>query len=188
MSNFVFDIETCAIDSKAIVLSAAIVHFDLDEDLTYEDLVQRSLYVKFKAREQKTLGRIYDKETLNWWMTQPEAIRTLCFTPSARDLDPKEGIKQIRSYVAEHGGSKSFMWARGSLDQMVFESFCKDYQEPTIIHYNSWMDVRTAIRITKETADKYAYCTIPGFMKDIVDKHNPIADVCYDALQLIKGV
>ena len=45
---FMFDIETLGIESTAVVLSAAIIHFDaeVDTDISFKELVQRGLLVK----------------------------------------------------------------------------------------------------------------------------------------------
>lgn len=188
MNNFVFDVETTNIESTAIVLSAAIVYFDpeKDIDITYDELVERTLYVKFNAAEQKAMGRSVSRSTLEWWNKQSKMIKDLCFLPSPKDLSVEEGLNRLRDYVSENGDNP-FIWARGSLDQMVIESLTRDVEAKPIVHFNSWCDVRTAIRLLKDTSNRNGYCDIPGFDAGTVDKHNPIADVCYDALMLIKG-
>lgn len=188
-ANFVYDVETMGIESNAVVLSAAIVYFDTTEDVSYDELVERSLYVKFDAREQIRAGRKIDRGTVEWWEKQSPAIRKLCFLPSPKDLSAKDGMEEIRAYIKKYGDpKKTFIWARGTLDSMVTESLSRTFGIEPLINYNSWMDVRTGIRLLKDSSNWNAYCDIPGFDKDQVDKHNPIADVCYDALMLTKGV
>lgn len=191
MSNhFCFDIETCSTESSAIVLSAAIVWFDpADTEVTYEQLVERSLYIKFNAKEQADKGRTVSKDTLEWWAKQSDIVRKLCFIPSKNDVSVLDGIKQIRDYVNEHGDlTKSLFWARGSLDQVVTDSLFKTFGEEPITRYNMWMDIRTAIRLLKETSTIGGYCDVPGFDAGKMLAHCPIDDCVRDILMLVRGV
>lgn len=188
--HFCFDIETLSTESTAIVLSLAVVHFDFEHDtsVTYDKLVERSLYVKFKMKEQHDMGRHVSKSTLEWWKKQGTNIRDLCFVPTAADMMAVDGLNALNAYVKEHGSTGSMFWARGSLDQMALESLCRKVDVKTPVIYNMWMDIRTAIRLTKETSDERGYCDIPNFDSSTVDKHNPIADISLDVLQLVQGV
>lgn len=187
-NNFVFDVETLGIESNSIVLSAAMVYFDPAETVDFDELVERSIYVKFSIDEQRELGRTKDKGTIEWWKKQGSDIQKLCLFPSPKDLTAKEGLGRLRNYVKEHGTKDSFVWARGSLDQMVIESLARSSDQPPIAQYNAWCDVRTAIRLIKETSDWNGYCQVPNLDRHKVNKHNPIDDVCLDALMLVHGV
>ncbi|MHB8123400.1 MAG: 3'-5' exoribonuclease domain-containing protein [Desulfuromonadaceae bacterium] len=187
--QFCYDVETCSTEDNAIVLSAALVWFDPEEtDITFDQLVERTLYVKFKAKEQAEAGRKVSKDTIEWWNKQGPLIKDLSFKPSKKDLTAAEGIGQIRAYIKEHGDKNSFVWARGSLDQRVTESLCKTFDLEPIQNYNMWMDVRTAIRLLKETSKVNGYCDIPNFNYDVVFKHSPIDDIALDVLMLVQGV
>lgn len=190
MTQFVFDIETTSVESTAIVLSAAIVYFDPEKDLevTYETLVDRTLYVKFDALAQKSIGRSVSKDTMEWWAKQPKQVRDLCLLPSRKDLSPAHGIGALNSYVKTHGDAKSFVWARGSMDQTVIESLARAIDLKPMAHFSNWCDVRTGIRLLKDTSDWNGYCEVRDLDMTKVDKHNPIADVVYDALMLIRGI
>ena len=187
-NHFVVDVETLDIESSAIVLSASIVYFSLEEDVDFLQLIDRSLYVKFSVIEQYEKGRTKSADTMNWWKKQGTEIQKLCLNPSKKDLSVAEGLSRMRDYVKEHGSNDSFFWARGTLDQMVLESLARWFDEKFFANYNAWMDVRTAIRLTKSTANWRGYCEVPGFDQSLVNAHNPIDDVCRDALLLIKGV
>lgn len=189
MNHFCFDIETLSIESTAVILSAAMVWFDpADTNVTYEQLVDRCTYVKFDAREQKTLGRHVSKDTLTWWEKQGDMIKKLCLYPSPRDKSAVDGLTVLNKYFSDHGDPKSFIWVRGSMDQPAIASLAKVVGLPEIAPYNNWMDTRTAIRLLKETSSWTGYCQIPGFDQDRVDKHNPIADIALDVLMLQRGV
>ena len=187
-SNFCLDVETTDIESTAIVLSAAIVGFNLeDDDCTYEDLVERSLYVKFNAKEQKAAGRSVSRETLEWWSKQGEEIQRMCFLPSKKDFSAEGGMGAINKYLTENGDKDYFVWTRGSLDQMVMESLCRTFGIESVFHYNSFCDIRTALRCLKQTTNKRGYCDIPDFDRDKISKHNPIDDIVLDVLMLKYG-
>ena len=55
---FMFDIETLDAESTAVVLSASIIHFEIGEQYTYEQLLERACFVKFNAQEQE-IGRAH---------------------------------------------------------------------------------------------------------------------------------
>jgi hypothetical protein len=187
--HFCFDVETMGVESSSIVLSAALVWFDpADTSITFEQLVERAVYVKFSAMEQKKAGRTVDKDTMLWWSKQGEVIYNLCVKGSKSDLLAVEGLGILRDYVKKHGSKDSFIWTRGSLDQMVIESLCRSTGEEKIADYNAYMDVRTAIRLLKDTSKWTGYCDIPDFDWNKVSKHNPIDDIALDVLMLVKGV
>lgn len=189
MSNdFMFDIETLGVDSTSIVLSAGIIYFNLEEQFNFNDLVARSLFVKFEVTEQRLKKRSLTPSTLQWWQDQSKAAKELSLYPAPEDLGAAEGIAQLKKYIKEHGSDKSMFWARGSLDQMCIDSLCRSFDLDPIANYNNWMDVRTAIRCLKETATSRGYCTVPGFDQDLVDAHNPVADCARDIMLVRYGV
>ena len=184
--DFMFDVETLSTESTAVVLSAAICYFDLEEEVTFEQLKERTLFVKFNSREQLTgeNKRHISKSTLDWWSKQAEFTRARSLLPHKDDLNAADGIDALLMYVETFGEKNSSMWARGSLDQMCIDSLCNWAGKPPLTHFNNWMDVRTALRCLKDTINKYGYCDIPNFDRDLVAKHDPVDDVCIDILQL----
>lgn len=190
MKQFMVDVETLSTKDDAVVLSAAITWFDAaDTDVTYEDLVARSLYVKFDAKEQiDKYQRKVSSDTLQWWSQQSESIRKLCFKPSPKDSSAVEGIEKIRAYIKSVNPNETLFWARGSLDSRVLEFLCSAVGVAPIARYNQWMDVRTAIRLLKETTNAAGYCPIPDFDDSVIMKHNPLDDIALDVLMLVRGV
>jgi hypothetical protein len=189
MKHFCVDVETLGVESTCVVLSAAIVYFDfaVDTEITYEELVDRSLYVKFNMNEQLEMGRSKTKSTIEWWQKQGKEIQKLCLFPSPKDLSADEGIRRMKNYIAEHGEKNSLFWQRGVLDQMSLESLCRSIDVEPITMYNQWMDIRTGIRILKETSNQGGYCPIPNFDTNKVMKHNPVEDIALDVLMLVHG-
>lgn len=195
---FMFDIETLSTESTSVVLSAAITYFDFADAIEdrsednllseYNRYVMTSKFVKFNVAEQKQLGRISDKGTYNWWMRQADIPRNVSFYAREDDLSVKQGIDSIRSYINAHGGPDQIVWARGSLDQMAFDSLCRSIGEEPPFHYNKWRDVRTAVDLLASDS-KGGYSLIPNFNPDIhVVKHIPQNDCALDILQLLYHV
>jgi len=191
-----FDIETLDIDSTAVVLSAAITHFNFDEDwnespeVIFYELLERTAFVKFDVSEQVTkFKRTISNSTLEWWAKQPKLAKMKSFNPSAEfDVSVEDGFSKLREYIKENGGEEQIFWARGSLDQLAIDSLAIAAEIEPIAKYYNWRDVRTAIDLTKESGGK-GYCQIPNFKQDHhVYKHDPIHDCAFDVLMLLKGL
>jgi len=186
---FMFDIETGGIESTSVVLSAAIIHFTLQEDFTYQDLLDRACFVKFDAAEQiKKYKRVTDKGTLEWWEKQGKHARELSLIPGPIDYDVEEGMVKLRGYykntpVADNNRT---IWVRGSLDQLAIDSLTRAAGCGDLGHYTAYRDVRTAIDLLCETASN-GYCDVPGFDKSQVIKHDPIHDCAYDIMMMRYG-
>ena len=185
---FMFDVETLGVESTCVVLSASIIHFDSNEKLSYEQLLEKALFVKFDSGIQiRDYGRTIDKDTLGWWDKQHDYVKKISLKPSPDDLHPVEGIQRLRKYIESYPGDKT-MWARGSLDQMSIDSLAVAVGEEKIIMYNMWRDVRTAVDLLCETA-KDGYCTVehPTFQRHNVIKHHPTHDCALDIMMLMYG-
>lgn len=185
---FMFDIETLDAESTAVVLSASIIHFEIGEQYTYEQLLERACFVKFDAKEQIQMKRSSDKGTMDWWATQHEYVRGVSLTPKKDDLTAVEGINIIKEYMAKYPEKNQTMWSRGSLDQMCIDSLCKWTGQDLIAPYFVWRDVRTAVDLLTETG-KGGYCDInhPTFQRHNVIKHHPTHDCALDIMMLIYG-
>ena len=185
---FMFDVETLGVESTSVVLSASIIHFDSNDTVDYDQLLQKALFVKLDVDTQvKQYNRIIDKETLEWWDKQHDFVKRVSLKPSADDLHPTEAVRKLREYVNSYGGDKT-IWARGSLDQMSIDSLAVAVGEEKIVMYNMWRDVRTAVDLLCETA-KDGYCEVahPTFKRHNVIKHHPTHDCALDVMMLLYG-
>lgn len=189
--DIMIDIETADKESTAIVLSLAAIHFDLEEDVknavSYNQLLERAIYVKFNSMEQANLGRTAGKETLKWWMNQDENVRNFAIKRSEFDLPMNKGLTNFFSYVNMVSDKNTHYWARGVLDPLCLESLCKTAGVDPL-HYNKWLDVRTALRCLKSTTNRIGYCEVLNFdEKTLVRKHHPVHDCAYDIMMLLYG-
>lgn len=189
----VFDIETLGSESNAVVLSAAIVYIDMNKtDHTWESLYKNSLFVKFSVEEQvKQYKRVMEKSTMDWWSKQCALAKNMSFVPKHDDLTAKQGIAILRKYIVDNCNPKTtLIWTRGSLDQMGIDSLCKSCGEELLMNYSNYRDMRTYVDLTA-TNPVRGYCNVdknkyPGtWDRNVVIKHNPIDDICLDALMLL---
>lgn len=202
--HIMFDIETLDVESTAVILSVAMIPFKLNEkygtkatetypsvDEYWGNLIRRSIFVKFDAREQiDNYKRTVNKPTLAFWNKQCDIVKAKSFLPNKEvDVSTELGVNTLYKHIQNLGLTKdSRFWARGTLDQVCFDSLCRKLGKDPIIGYNHWMDVRTAISFLYDDASS-GYRTIPGFEKDSkVMKHDPVQDCAYDILQLIPCV
>jgi len=184
---FMFDIETLGVESTSIVLSAAIIHFEFGDTRTFQELVDSACFVKFDVKEQKEeMNRVYSQGTIDWWKKQSEIARKTSLHPNPNiDVFAVAGIEKIRSYMMDHGGTNQIIWARGSLDQMAFDSLCYSAKIEPLVRFNKWRDVRTAVDLLASDASD-GYCKIKNFNPDLhVIKHIPQQDCALDIMMLL---
>ena len=185
---FIFDAESLGVESNAVVLSAALIHFDPEMRPTYDDLLEDACFVKFSAKEQIDMGRTISKSTLQWWKEQHEYVRKVSFDPSREDMTAENGIKALHAYMAKFkDADKQTMWARGSLDQLVIDSLCVKLGMQEITNYAQWRDVRTAVDILYGSTNGYVDVEHPLFKRHEVIKHMPVHDCALDAMMLLYG-
>jgi 3' exoribonuclease, RNase T-like len=187
---YILDIETFGTESTSVVLSAAMVYFE--EGVSYQELIDSSIFVKFDAKEQiQKYGRITDKNTLEWWAKQSTGSKQISLIPSENDLTASEGILQLKQYLDKSQEKNKIVFTRGNLDPMCMESLCKAVGVPPIIPYYNYMDIRTALNLLKTTTVR-GYCDVSfeGFNIEEAksNKHDPIVDVCLDAMMIMYGI
>lgn len=186
---FLFDVETLGVESTAVVLSAALIHFEPEKQPTYQDLLDNAIFVKFNAKDQiERLKRTVDIGTIEWWKNQHEYVRSVSFVPNSTDVTAEQGLTLLHDYMNKiPNATKETMWARGSLDQMAIDSLAVKVDMQQITGYNVWRDVRTAVDILYGTSNGYVEVDHPLFKRHEVIKHHPVHDCALDAMQLMYG-
>lgn len=187
---FLLDIETLDVESTAVVLSVAMVYFE--EGMTYDELLERTIFVKFDSKEQiSKYKRTVSKSTLDWWSKQTKESKEVSLIPSNKDVPALDGIEQLKAYMTISQDKNKIVFTRGNLDPMCMESLCRAVGVPPITPYYNYMDVRTALNLMKTTTVR-GYCDIlfEGFNIEEAksNKHDPIVDVCLDAMMLMYGI
>lgn len=190
MSNFIVDVETLDVESTSVILSCAVIKFELDEVPNFNEFCKRALFVKFKAGQQiNELKRTIRPATIDWWAKQSKAAQEMSVRIYTTDLPVKDGMKLIRAYAGLMIDSSKNrhvkFWSRGALDQVTLDSLAKAGGEDILIPYNNWYDIRTAVDLLHD--GKGGYVDVPGFNDMVVTMHNPIHDCARDLMMLLKG-
>lgn len=131
--HMMLDLETLALDTRAIVFQIGVVVFDLRGNI----LDSRRFDLDILPQVMK--GRRFDDETQKWWMTQNETAWT-------RDLacvnSVEHAIEQIT--VLWNRRECSFVWANPpSFDCVILKTLAADFGMKLPWDFRSEMDVRT---------------------------------------------
>jgi len=177
-----YDIESLDVESTSVILSLAAVYFDPDEIVSYNELLDRALFVKFDVTEQITkYKRTISQSTAEWWRKQAEIPQVTSLIPSKDDVSAEQGLSLMSNYYK--GNGKGIVWARGALDQLATESLYRKIGRDPFCMFNMWRDVRTAVDLLYDTSTGYR--NIDGFdPSHSVIKHHPVHDCAYDILML----
>jgi hypothetical protein len=171
----------------------ACIHFDPKEQPDHNKLKADAFFAKFDVADQmKRLKREAGKSTMDWWAKQCENVKNKSFKPSPDDVKFEEGYELMRAWAKSKNDDKSWVWARGNLDQLVMDDIEEQIGLDPIFPYARWRDVRTAVDIFYETDRGYIDVETPPWMDRFdpaihITKHNPIDDCVYDAMQLMYG-
>jgi hypothetical protein len=190
---FIFDVETLGKRSNSVILSMACIHFDPKEQPDHNKLKADAFFAKFDVADQmKRLKREAGKSTMDWWAKQCENVRVMSFKPSPADVKFEEGYELMRAWAKSKNDEKSWVWARGNLDQLVMDDIEEQIGLTPIFPYARWRDVRTAVDIFYETDRGYIDVETPPWLEKFdpaihITKHNPIDDCVYDAMMLMYG-
>ena len=186
---FVLDIETLSKSSESVILSLAVIQFDVNKKYTYQELLDSAFFVKFNAHDQMArLKRKAEKSTMDWWAKQCDIAKKRSFVPDSSDVTVEEGYEKFREWVNKFTPEerKEWIFIRGSLDQICLDSLEMQLDVEPVFPYNQYRDVRTAVDFLCGTTN--GYVDIPGFDASAnVIKHCPIHDCAYDILMLLEG-
>jgi hypothetical protein len=192
MKNYCIDVETLGTESTAVILSIAYVPFSFDEKPDYVELLGRSKFLKLNVEQQlRNYKRTVEPDTIKWWEKQCDMVKQKSFIKSKLlDCDVSTALNTMKQDIGldieTNNNRDTIFWARGSLDQMCLDSLSKQVHGKMFIPFNNWRDIRTAVDLLYDTSAG-GYCKVPGFNPDVVLKHDPVHDICYDVMQLLSG-
>jgi hypothetical protein len=187
---FCFDIETMGVESTAVVLSFACTYFDPNDKPSPETLRKNTFFAKLNATDQiQRLSRTVDRGTIEWWAKQCENVKNKSFKPLSTDLIVEDALDEFTKWRKQYPKEKQWVWARGNLDQCVFNSLERACNREVIFPHYIWRDLRTAIDFLYNTLNGYTTVQYEGFDRELhITKHNPIDDCILDAMMLMYGV
>ena len=183
------DTETLALRDNAIVLSIAVTPFYFTEtDVTYDELVERSFFVKLDAKEQGKRGRIADKKTLGWWANQCESSKQYAFNKSPSDVNTKDGLIALKKFVKDntkYEPQQSYIFERGmGYDTNKLDSLCEMYELGN--PFNLWRsrELRTVNDLVGDVEN--GKWELPEGRPHNFIEHHALHDAALDAFRLIK--
>lgn len=187
---FVFDVETLGKSTNSVVLSMAAIYFDASASPSPEDMVKNGFFVKFDVKDQMNrLHRTADKSTIDWWAKQSKNARDASFKPTPKDVTLEQGHQLMREWAESKNDPKCWVWARGTLDEMILDSIEEQFHLEPIWHFSRWRDVRTAVDFMYGTTNGYCDVDYSGFNSELdIMKHHPVDDCVLDAMMLMYGV
>jgi len=184
-----FDVETLGTESNSVILSMACIYFRPEDKPTYQQLKESAFFVKFSVREQvENYGRKINRGTIDWWEKQCLNVKNWSYIPDKNDESLSEGITKFQDWVNSKNDKDCWVWARGSLDDIILQAVERQLKKESIFSYSRWRDARTAIDLL--TTSKNGYCEVdhPEFVYERdVTKHIPIDDCALDIMMLLYG-
>jgi len=191
--SWVLDLETLDTESTSVILSAALVYFEVKLPFTVAELKQQSICVKFDVADQRTnYKRTVSKDTLTWWSKQSRESQIKSLLPSSADLSAEDGLDALADFFHSHGATKnSYIYSRGSFDNIILESLNRAVGNKPLVHFANYRDTRTFISVMYPAAvnnyvevDK-TLCT--DYDEAAFVHHDPVSDVIKDICMMLGG-
>ena len=184
----IIDLETLSVYDDSIILSLGIVIADATKKATFQELIQKSLFLKFDVKEQKDLGRKVLPSTLEWWVDQVEEAKKISFYPDPkRDISIMEISNKIIDYCKHIGIDKNkvFVWSRSiGFEKGKINHVIETLGLEQIFSYKNYLDVVTLCHITEQ--NRYAGINVKDYVEQGFIYHHPTHDAVLDFLRLQK--
>jgi hypothetical protein len=177
------------VESTSVVLSFACTYFDEKNKPSPDEMRKNTFFAKLNAVDQiKRLNRTVDKSTIEWWGKQCQNARNKSFKPLPTDTITEDALVALTNWRNQYP-KKDWVFARGNLDQCVFNSLEMACNREVIFPHYIWRDMRTAIDFMYNTTNGYTSVKYDGFDADLhITKHDPVDDCILDAMMLLYGV
>lgn len=184
----IYDYETLSADPQTgVVLSLAALAFDENRyttnPYTYEELLEKAQYIKFKVEEQvRVYGRKIQKETVDWWARQDKEAQH-CLAPSDDDRSIADLPEFLRNLVANPKDVKRVYTRGNTFDPIFTESLLKVLRQPDPFHWRTLRDTRSMIEGLSWGADIRNDFMVEGLENKFV-KHDPLHDIAMDVMRM----
>lgn len=166
MKHIMFDLETLATTSDAVIMSIGAVKFDLDSD----KLDDNGFYASVSIESNLELKRRISEDTLIWWMGQDIAAKAVF-------KEAKQTLRVALEEMADWMGSESYtVWSCGA-----------DFDLPMLAHAYTQCGIEVPWQYSKSRCFR-TYKNLPG-AKNIRPpafgvKHNALSDAYSQAITL----
>lgn len=173
MSNFFMDMETLGIKENSVILSIAVLSvpddYKFNGDLNNVRNFGNVFYPNLK--EQRSLGRKVDKETVEWWSKQSNEAKKVFSNKNM--MSCSDIYKTIKNFFDKNNFTENdIIWSRGLFEQKLWADFCDTLQVNNFIPYYSWRDTRTVCDIftgnSKANLDNYEGLVVHNALDDCI--------------------
>lgn len=136
--HIMLDLETLSTAADAGIIQIGAQAFDPEGD----GLIGPGICLNVDPQAVMNAGMRVEWETLHWWMSQPEAFRTLA--APGEGLLLSAALEALARYVGANGGSYAKVWSNGAaFDVPILESSYRRCRLDIPWRYNNVLDVRT---------------------------------------------
>lgn len=133
------DIETLDTAETAVVLSVALVPFNLSDEDTWESLKNRGVHVFLNPQVQHLDKRTVSMDTVGWWMSQSNEARKVMEIAMAQNEHPRVTLGRTLEIL----NSVKHVWGNGSgFDNVILRNLFNTYGMDFLMHWND-RDLRT---------------------------------------------
>lgn len=164
MKDLMIDLETLAKGSDAVVLSIGACFFDIK---TRE--IGETFYEVLDLGQQTDKGRKIDPSTVNWWMKQSDAARSV-FQDKARPTTLV--LAEFKHWIYKNSVNDDvYVWGNGStFDISIIESLLKTFNQEIPWTYFNVMDFRTFRRFCAGNAKPQRIGTHHNALDDAISQ------------------
>jgi hypothetical protein len=186
MKSIIYDYETLSKDMiNGVVVNLAAILFDesrfVENPYEYDELLVSAKFIKFDVKEQvQKYGRTIQKETMDWWMQQDIAARSL-IKPSADDVSIDNIHDFFYNTLQIHTCDR--VYARGNtFDPILTETLHRNIGKVDPVKWWVIRDVRSLFEgMTYGHNIKNNF--IPEGLESKFIAHNPIHDIAMDIMR-----
>lgn len=183
------DTETLGFTDNAVITSLAITPFYFNEaNVTYEELLARTFYVKIDGKAQiKNMGRKPEKSTLEWWKLQPKHVQEMSVIPHVDDIAPLLAAEMINKFVRSlpYEFKASYIFERGmGFDTNKVDTFFRQLDKKAAINFWRAREIRTFNDLVGDVDD--GKWELPEGRPTSFIEHHAQHDAAHDALKLIR--
>ena len=187
-NSMIFDLETLGTDAFTCpVLSAAAYVFDTERfssnnPYTIDEIVSGAEYIKVDVNEQCTkLGRIIEKDTLEWWKKQDKEVQKAQLIPTADDKPVADIIKMLYNNYPD----KANLYTRGNtFDPVIISSLCKQLFMAEPYPWHRVRDTRSLIEGLSWGSGIFNTFIPEGIDEKTLAVHDPRVDIALDIMRI----
>jgi hypothetical protein len=183
----VIDTETLGIGSSSCILSIGVTLSTYEnKDITFKELMDSGMYLKFDIAEQRKHKRTVNDETCKWWFTQPEEARKV-LKKSDQDVSIYSLYDKLTEFYSDRGVDiknvdlyeRSSGFDLGKLQDLFIED--QKYPEVPWNRHNTY-EISTALRFLG--FNRYGNMRVSDFSD--AQYHNAMSDATVDHIRILK--